>query len=190
MELARRVRASFLLVVILMGLAGGVLIWNQVRMQKAFDTLLATVDLENILLECRREEKNFFLRKQIVHAEQVRSHLEVLARIVASVEPLTSDIGNSVARLEQRRVDYAEAFERAVESPAQIDPEDPSSPLVQAARACHELVEEIRVSTADEFERMSSTIHIVNFASILLAALVSVFLAGYLTDRILDFRVG
>ncbi|HKJ67312.1 MAG TPA: hypothetical protein VKA68_05100, partial [bacterium] len=62
MELPIRIKSSFLLIILIMAVGSGIILWNQHTLQDAFNALRSSFELEEYLLECRRQEKNYFLR--------------------------------------------------------------------------------------------------------------------------------
>lgn len=185
MDISRRLRFFFFVVVAIMGMASGVIIWNQFRIEWAFETVQATAQLENILLECRREEKNFFLRGDEESLAQVRSRVAELNAILGGLRPLTAAVGQEIDQLRGHQAAYLAAFEEGALK-REVDVESPDHPLVLAARRCHRSISDIRAVTISEFERIRSAIHLLNMASLFIGIVLSVVLAGVMTDWLLD----
>lgn len=186
MDISRRLRFFFFVVVAIMGTASGVIIWNQYRIEGAFETVQVTAQLENILLECRREEKNFFLRGDPESLDQVRTRMSELNLILGGLRPLTKAVGEEMEQLQGHQEAYLAAFEAGANERTAVDVESPDHPLVIAARRCHRSIGDIRAVTISEFERIRSAIHLLNMASLFIGIVLSVILAGVMTDWILE----
>lgn len=183
MSLQRRIRSSVLFVVAVMAAASGVILWNQGTLRREFENMTTCGELEQYLLECRRHEKNFFLRGDPQYLALFKTYFGLLQE---STDRLRANplIQERIVHLVAKELQYKEKFEAlaAQETPAAAEA---MSDMVRVARECHSLIREIREAAIEHFQTTSSTTQFINFVSVLLGIVLSVFVAGYIGDRVL-----
>ncbi|MFH1852247.1 MAG: hypothetical protein ABIA75_07885 [Candidatus Neomarinimicrobiota bacterium] len=194
MNLRARITLGFIVVILIMLVASGVIIWNQSLMQQSFSNLAATIDLERYLLECRRHEKNFLLRNDQSYVLIHRANYDSLTVRIALLRPEITDpkIQAKLTELKASLVEYQSIFTELATHPAAVIATDPILAArleqeVQKARDSHDLIGQIRLLTTERFHLASSVGHLVNIGSILVGILVAVIIAGFLTDKIIQF---
>ncbi len=163
-------------------------------MSDSFDYLTATIDLEKYLLECRRHEKNFILRKDTsylqlhsVYYDSLIKHIEYLRQ--NKKQPI---ITTQLEELQTVFIDYKIVFNEIAKFTAENDCTQSGyfsllDQEVDKARRCHALIADIRQTVTEQFKTADSTGKLVNLGAILFGILVAVVLAGFISDKIIQF---
>ena len=190
MSLQTRIRAALLLVVLAMSAAAGVILWNQNQLQESFDLLNTTTRLDDFLMESRRQEKNFLLRKDKASVAAFNASYDSLFfltnRLAASVE--THMLQDTLDRLIDREDRYRSTFNQLVQLTRTKNPSARlakriETQIVKFARECHSIIDAIREIASQQFRQTRSTTHMVNIAALVIGILLSVLIAGVLADR-------
>jgi methyl-accepting chemotaxis protein len=148
-----RIRTKLLLGLIAIGAlvvsTAAVVISRQSIVRRSFEIHDRMLTIERFLLECRRQEKNFFLREDDASAplfeESLRSLLSETAALRAdSLEPA---VAAGLADLEVAAAAYAESF-RTTSGPAWFradgqERERLENATVEAARRCHAVMDQL-----------------------------------------------
>lgn len=184
-----RLVAGLLAIVGVMGAAAVVTIWLQEAMSVAFALASRMDTVQALLLECRRQEKNFFLRHDAESMVVFETTLEELMGEVGRLEsdgsavPLRSRLRRLSHGLERYRVAFREEATACVGSAVNHEHvhDLPEGPTVRAARVCHALVGEISARVVTRFERARAAAHTFGVLSIMAGALLSLLIAWRLT---------
>jgi hypothetical protein len=185
-----KVLASLLTVVGLMSFAGAVITVQQHRMRDVFTVLDRVQEVERHLLECRRQEKNFFLRHDQSSIELFATHSTTLVDRAATLRDEVLDPGlvPLQARLDRALVEYRDAFLHAERSWRSDHSTEERDLLVETtvtmARVSHQLVADIRSVSLARSRTASAVTEAVTFAAGGIGVLASVILASSLTRHI------
>ena len=188
-----RIRTSlllgFLAIVVLMSAVTWVVLGQCRVVRRSFDLLGRIDTVEQALLECRRQEKNFLLRHDQAsldaHATAFDTLLSGMGFLDAGVR--RGGIGAKIAVLEGAVVDYRTAFlglEPSRFDDSEHDAERAKTVMVSKARECHALVAEIKGTITSRLESAEAMTRVVSILSIVIGILLSILVAGFLTGRV------
>jgi len=184
------VLASLLTVVALMSVAGFVITVQQRRMRVVFTVLDRVQEVERLLLECRRQEKNFFLRHDQSSVELFATHSSSLVDRSAMLqdENLDPELGPLQARLREALGRYRDTFFDAEHGWRSILPTEEQDLLMETtvtmARVSHQLVADIRSVSLARFRTASAITEVVTFTAGGVGILAAVVLSSLLTRHI------
>ncbi len=191
-----RIRTKLLIgmlgMVLLMMVVAGVIIRQQLVIEHSFSILEHMNTIERLLLECRRQEKNFLLRHDRSSIELFASDFEALQNNTMTALPEVSDTGlrSKLDGLKGLISQYGRTFDEvksAWASDVGMEEQHRLAGLtVSRARECHALVAEIRESAISSFKMAGYSTHAVSLSSVLLGLLLSFLLAGMLTRHIVN----
>jgi hypothetical protein len=171
-----------------MSIAPCVIIWNQALLQGEFENMATCAYLEEYLLECRRYEKNYFLRGGAEYSQLQGDYFEQLTAATRRLRKNPA-IGDRVAVLLGKEVVYKERFnslvseiesgtrDRALEDNSFLE-------MIAVARECETLIREIREVTADRFNSTVTRSQFVNFLSVIVGILLAIIVSGLIADRV------
>jgi hypothetical protein len=185
-----KILAGLLTVVGLLSVAGAVITVQQRRLRDVFTVLDRVQDVERIFLECRRQEKNFFLRHDQSSVELFVTNSNTLVDRAALLreENLEPDLVPLQALLFEYFGRYREAFfesERGWRANLSAGEQDLlMETTVAMARTSHQLVADIRSKSLASSRAASAVTEAVTFFAGGTGVLVSVILASLLTRRI------
>ncbi len=177
--------------VVLMAVVLAVITHEQRIMKRSF-LLVERIDaVELLFLECRRQEKNFLLRRDVssvgLYSENLNALLEQTRGLQSDV--IDSRLADKIGMLRGKAIEYGDLFGRVREN----YPEDYEagagyeeldqlvSLTVERARECHVLVADIKGTLVRWFDEANSRAHLISTLSILLGLLMSIGLAVLLT---------
>lgn len=188
-----RIRSKLLFgltaIVILMVAVALAIIREQSVMRRSFAVHEHMTTLERLLLECRRQEKNFLLRHDesspVLHAANLDS-------LIAYTENLRSEVADpeivsKLSLLTDNAEEYGSLFRDLaadwLENSGRMGQE--ITPLeVSSARKCHALVADIQAGAVARFNAANATAHTVSIFSIIVGVVLSLLIAGLLTRNI------
>jgi len=185
-----KILAGLLTVVGLLSVAGAVITVQQRRMRDVFTVLDRVQEVERILLECRRQEKNFFLRHDRSSIELFVTNSNTLVNRAALLrdENLEPDLVPLQARLFEYLGLYREAFfeaERGWHSNLSAEEQDLlMETTVAMARTSHQLVADIRSTSLARSRAASAVTEAVTFFAGGVGVLASIILASMLARHI------
>jgi len=185
-----KVLASLLTVVGLMSFAGAVITVQQHRMRDVFTVLDRVQEVERHLLECRRQEKNFFLRHDQSSIELFATHSTTLVDRAATLRDEVLDPGlvPLQARLDRALVEYRDAFLHAERNWRSDHSTEERDLLVETtvtmARVSHQLVADIRSASLSKSRAASAVTEAVTFTAGAVGILTSLLLASLLARHI------
>jgi len=190
MGIQMKLRTGFLLVVLVMTTASGVILWNQSKMRDAFEVSNASIQLEDYLLECRRQEKNFLLRGKKEYVEYFNINYDSLyAKTTHLISTINSEsMKTELTDLSERESAYKTSYDSLIQISQQpvvseTNREIILSQMIEQARDCHSLIASIRSIALAEFNTAKSTSHIINIAALVVGILLSVLIAGIISDQ-------
>jgi len=188
-----KLRTGFLLVVIVMSIASGVILVNQSKMRDAFEMSNASVQLEDYLLECRRQEKNFLLRGKEEYVEYFNISYDSLYTMTAHLIAKTDhkSMKAELTNLGERESAYKASYDSLIQlshhqDVSQVNRETLVTQMVEEARDCHSLIANIRSLAMTNFNTAKSSSHIVNIAALVVGILLSVLIAGIISDQVIQ----
>lgn len=188
-----KLRTGFLLVVIVMSIASGVILWNQSKMRDAFEVSNASVQLEDYLLECRRQEKNFLLRGKNEYVEYFNISYDSLytmtTHLIAKTDnkSMKAELTNLGERESAYKASYDSLIQRSQhQEVSQVNREALVTQMVEEARDCHSLIANIRSLALTNFNTAKSSSHIINIAALVVGILLSVLIAGIISDQVIQ----
>lgn len=185
-----RLLHGLLAIVALMTAAAGVILFEGRAMDRAFvvQDRLCRVEIE--LLECRRQEKNFFLRHD---QGSLDAFLAAHRAITSETHALLGEIPDSRLRSELERLheaaqQYGTTFAQAarLQATAGRTAEELEAVVVPLARSCHELVHSLRGAATARFRRATRTTEAVSVAAVLAGLALSLVVALLLTRSIVS----
>jgi hypothetical protein len=185
-----KVLASLLTVVSLMAVAGVVIAVQQHRMRDVFTMLDGVQEVERLLLECRRQEKNFFLRLDRSSVELFAAHSTALLDHAAMLREEALDPGllSRQIRLERTVGEYRDAFadaERGWLADISIEERDLlMETTVTRARVSHQLVADIRSVALARSRAASAVTEAITFIAGGVGVIASIILASLLARHI------
>ena len=190
-----KIKNSLILIITLMVIASGVILWNQWKLQRAFTTMQMTVQVDQALLECRRQEKNYILRQDSTSLDEFTGSYQTLRRSITQLDSvlrsngLPDSIKALLPRITQNANEYRNRFEQVRQSEPQTPTslyhyEEVTSDLVQYARAIHRHVDIIRQAVKQRFESIAAASNVINIAAFIVGLFLSVLIAGYLIDQL------
>ena len=185
-----KILAGLLTVVGLLSVAGAVITVQQRRLRDVFTVLDRVQEVERIFLECRRQEKNFFLRHDQSSVELFETNSNTLETSAALLrdENLEPDLVPLQARLFEAFGRYREAFfeaERGWRANLSAGEQDLlMETTVAVARTSHQLVADIRSTSLARSRAASAVTEAVTFFAGGAGVLASVILASLLTRHI------
>ncbi len=193
MRIQLKLRVGFLLVVLIMAIASGVILWNQSRMREAFEVSNASIRLEDYLLECRRQEKNYLLRGDQQYVKYFQMSFDSLYAKTTQLIPTIKhkSLSTELTTLSERESSYKTAYDTLIQIYYLQDyPKNKRDALldqmVENARNCHALIANIRSMALAEFDTAKSTSHLINIAALIIGILLSVLIAGIISDKIIQ----
>ena len=188
-----KLRTGFLLVVIVMSIASGVILVNQSKMRDAFEMSNASVQLEDYLLECRRQEKNFLLRGKEEYVEYFNISYDSLYTMTAHLIAKTDhkSMKAELTNLGERESAYKASYDSLIQlshhqDVSQVNRETLVTQMVEEARDCHSLIANIRSLAMTNFNTAKSSSHIINIAALVVGILLSVLIAGIISDQVIQ----
>ncbi|MEJ2050989.1 MAG: hypothetical protein P8Y60_14330 [Calditrichota bacterium] len=191
MDWYMKLKSSFLVIIVIMAAGEGVLLWNQNTLKDAFHAMRSSFELEEYLLECRRQEKNFFLRQDSESVRLYQESFDSLRNLTSalSMGTINPDIREKFITMEQAERTYRSLFDNMVQlmqsQPAPPDTfETPTNALVTEARRIHAMIFDVRSHATEQFTKTRATTHVINLTTLLVSVFVSVILAGFLSDKI------
>lgn len=192
MDLWRKIRYSILVVVAIMFLPALVTLLNQGILHREFDNLTTCWELEEYLLESRRHEKNYLLRLDEEYIELQGRYYHLLRNSIEQLREshlIRDHIGALIAATEDYQRRFTDIVERirggdrgAAEGPEMDE-------MIESARECHHLIQELRDLTIAKFEGTASRTQFINVISLVIALLIAVIVSGYITDKIVAWTV-
>lgn len=193
MNLRLRINMGFLLIVFLMATVAGVIIYQQAKMQTAFQDSLQTCELDRYLLECRRQEKNYICcdtDQQAIDLFQTNYDTLYTMTIKLSDDISDNHIIDKLSDLQESLVNYYSVFMQTVQYRDNTDYKrqfDISSrACVKSARECHSIIEKIRHFSEERFNTALSISCIVNTFSIIFGIFLAVVISSFIADKIMD----
>jgi methyl-accepting chemotaxis protein len=185
-----RLVLGLLAIVVLMTADAWFIIRQQGIMDRSFCSLERMDMIERFLLECRRQEKNFLLRRDQASLDLFAASFDsLLSNTSALAERIKDpDMSASLVLLGGRILEYGDAFQHLRSRWFELsDPEERSrldAETVATARACHALAGEVRNETISEFRAAHSATRTGNVLSVLLGLGLSIVVAALLTRNI------
>ncbi|MFC1527473.1 hypothetical protein ACFL0J_05240 [Candidatus Neomarinimicrobiota bacterium] len=191
MNLRIRITCGVLLIVMVMTIVAGVIIWQQAKMQTAFQNFSYTSEIENSLLECRRQEKNYFLRKDYGAIGLFQSYFDTLFTLTTNLSTIITDdyIISELLLLKDNLSEYRSNFKKATVYDVQEynrHYENSVEMCVMSARECHKIINRIRTMTTNQFNTALSVSSVVNKVSVVIGILLSVVISGFIADKVMD----
>lgn len=189
MRIRTKLLFGMLAIVILMTVVAWIMREQQTIIENSFALLERMDTVERFLLECRRQEKNFFLRSDQASLDLHAANLDSLlsATAVLEMEVSDPDTRSNLGRLKDRESAYGAVFED-LQASWTGDESEESNRLqdltVARARECHALVGEIRTYAISRFEDAHATSHNVGILSVVVGLVLSLLIAGLLTRNI------
>ncbi len=180
---------GMLALVALMGTVALIAIRQQLTMERSFALLDHLDTVERLLLECRRQEKNFLLRGDQASLDLHARSFEALRRAIAERMETVADAGirSQLALLLEKELGYRRAFEN-LKSEVLADPslccQPPEALTAARARECHALLADLRALAISRFARARSRNYTVSVLSVALGLVASVAIAGLLTRHL------
>ncbi len=188
-----KIKSSFLLIILIMAGSAGIILWNQNTLREAFYSLRSSFELEEYLLECRRQEKNYFLRFDTESIQLHQAHFDSLEGLTGDLVTATLNpaMRQKFVALDQALSSYKTTFDNIIRtgstsSTAGKNFQDPSNNLVREARRIHTIIFGIRTNATGQFNKIRSTTHVINLAALLVSLFLAVIIAGYLSDKITE----
>jgi len=189
-----KIKNSLILIITLMVIASGIILWNQLKLQHTFTMLQVTTQVDQSLLECRRQEKNFILRQDSISQQEFGAAFQSLTTSISTLDSVLQSAGfpdsihGLVPRISRNATEYRNQFDQVgqMERPTSaslLRYEEVSSQLVQYARAIHDDVDRIRQAVRQRFESVATSSNVINIAAFLVGLFLSVLIAGYLVDQ-------
>lgn len=191
MSIQTKIRSAILLVVFIMAAATGVILWNQGQLHIAFTVLNSSYQLEDHLLECRRQEKNFLLRGGTEYIRQFQVNYDSLTSLSSRLVEQTDNrsIKTALVKLSEFIDNYGTAFNQisGFQNMNEVTSREDGTidEMVEIARACHASIAGIRAMSIEQFNHTRASTHLVNLSAVFIGILLSVFVAGMITDRLL-----
>jgi len=185
-----KILAGLLTVVGLLSVGGAVIAVQQRGLRDVFTVLDRVQEIERTFLECRRQEKNFFLRHDQSSVELFVTNSNTLVNRAALLrdENLEPDLVPLQARLFESFGRYQEAFfeaERGWHSNLSAGKQDLlMETTVATARTSHQLVADIRSASLARSRAASAVTEAVTFFAGGIGILASVILSSLLTRHI------
>ncbi len=193
MNLRLRINMGFLLIVFVMAVVAGVIIYQQAKMQTAFQDSISTCDLDKYLLECRRQEKNYICCKSEQEAlDLFQANYDTLYTMTTSLSDDISDnhIIDELSELQENLTHFYAAFMQAVQyrddDLYQRQFDNSSRICVKYARECHSNIKHVRYFSEERFNTALSISSIVNTFSIIIGIFLAVMISSFIADKILD----
>lgn len=191
MNLRIRITMGFLLIVFVMAVVASIIIWQQAKMQTAFQNFCYTSEIENSLLECRRQEKNYFLRKDYGAIGLFQSYFDTLFTLTTNLSTIITEdyIISELLLLKDNLSEYQSNFEKAAVYDVQEYPghyENAVEMCVMSARECHKIINRIRTMATNQFNTALSVSSIVNTVSVIIGILLSVIVSSFISNKIMN----
>ena len=192
MNLRIRITSGFLLIVMVMTVVAGVIIWQQAKMQSAFQDSILTSELDHYLLECRRQEKNYLLRQDGEALVLFQANYDTLFTMATNLSNkiLYDQIVIKLSVLQDKLILYRSAFEQ---STLYLDVESYKTQYNESIRTCvmfaresHSIIKDIRQLSEERFEKALSISSIVNTFSVIVGIFLSVVISGFIADKVMD----
>ena len=120
-------------------------------------TYTLTTELENYLLQCRRQEKNFIIRSDMRSIELFRMNLDSCKMLVAVLSQRTHDTisRNSLSQLGSYLDDYYKAYRVMVLTRRDTRNMEALIPSIhqctEASNNCHEIIESVRMTEKERY---------------------------------------
>ncbi|MBM3235211.1 hypothetical protein FJZ31_02810 [Candidatus Poribacteria bacterium] len=161
---------GFLSIIVLTGILGAGAVINFSKVNK-ISHLVGEVygvvekcgsQIEIATLECRRAEKNFFLRQEDKYIKQVQNEVERIRSNIKQIKDVESyiEIPASLDKINELTTEYLKEFNKAVKLPKENNISE-NIPLVPVARELQALVpkmaEDARKKVKKEIEKISET---------------------------------
>lgn len=184
-----RLLLGLLAIVVLMTVDAGIIIRQQQAVERTLVQLERASTVERYLLQCRRQEKNYLLRRDAESLELFQANLNALLAVTDELllDVTDTEVERRLRLLKTRIAEYRVAFERSrARAPLVAETEDQANdwPTVEAARDCHHVVGQIRDGTILRFHDAKNVTRTVSLVSVVLALVLSVLIAGMLTRSI------
>lgn len=182
-----RLLLGYLALVVLMTVVLLFTLQRQAALQRSFEFLDGLHRIDQLMLECRRQEKNFLLRIDQASLDLQDDSLNELVESTGRLRAVTDDPDFSplLERLHGKEVEYGQTFKdaaaRVLRSHSAAGEGAPDSELTRRGRECHALLDHMRgVAT----ERLASAIRLggwLGLASVAGALLIGIALSVTLT---------
>lgn len=191
MNLRIRITMGFLLIVFVMAVVASIIIWQQAKMQTAFQNFCYTSEIENSLLECRRQEKNYFLRKDYGAIGLFQSYFDTLFTLTTNLSTIITEdyIISELLLLKDNLSGYRSNFEKAAVYDVQEynrHYENSVEMCVMSARECQKIINRIRTMTTNQFNTALSVSSVVNTVSVVIGILLLVIISSFFSDKIMN----
>lgn len=188
-----KMKGSFLIIVVLMTIATGAIIWNQRSLEEVFHETLMSTQIEQHLLECRRQEKNFIIRRDTQSIRLFDMAQDSLRKFIQTTKSETTDeqIRSVLNDLTQSQNLYADLFAELTshsDSIAQSAALEAAyiEPLAGEARRMHEKIALLREYSIDTFQTKKSRVSLFNLGIFIISVFLAVIFAGILSDNLRD----
>ncbi len=189
MRIRTRFIIAFMIIILLMTITILIVIKQQNIMRSSFFIIEKINKTELLLLECRRQEKNYLLRQDLSSTTLFNTNL---AEFIHSTQQLKEEINdiilvNHLNSLEKKTMQYGDLFRRIIKKykddyvPDTNDREMDRliQETVATARECHSIVAEIKEFVFLKIENANAAAQYISITSILLGLLIS-FIVVYL----------
>lgn len=189
MNLRVRVTTGFLVIVLVMVGVAATIIWQEAKMNDAFQQSSQISEIEKYYLECRRQEKNYLIRLDDESILMFGNNMNTLNSNIDAMLDVTNDqyIAEKLNALKSNIAKYNDLFrELTVLDKNNIDRLKIQNE-VELARLNHTMISDIKTITAAEFEKAHSITNMVNLFSIIIGLFLSVVIAGFISTKLMDY---
>lgn len=188
-----KIKGAFLIIIVFMSVAAGAIIWNQHSLETIYHETLNSVQLEQYLLECRRQEKNFILRQTSESIALFNSAQDSLMNYISFLRSSEKNeqIASILTQLEQEGDNYLQSFHNLVKRSDTIETTTTMhlefiEPIIEVAQTMHSHIDQIRTYNADNFQSKKSKVSLLNFSIFIVSIFLAVIFAGILSDNFID----
>jgi len=188
MNLRVRITFGFLIIVFVMACISGIIIWQESNMHKAFQHSSQISEIEKYFLECRRQEKNFFIRHDSQSVMLFTSNSGSLNALVSKMLDNSSNeqMIENLTALQDRLNGYYIKFDEIISLNRIEINNDTMQREVDLAREIHKLINKIKVITTQDFNKAHAVTNNVNIFSILIGLFLSILIAGFISTKIME----
>ena len=183
MKRRNSVIAWLVLMILLNGASLGVVTWQQSRQREAFSAYRLATDIEKYLLECRRQEKNFFIRTSMDAIQTYMANHDSAAMQISRLmeHELPADVRMKCSILSELLGNYVRAFKATSiyrrDNPMGNDMVSMMHMCTEIARKCHSETASILADSEQRYQMVSRMAARMARILLILTPLVSILIA-------------
>ncbi|MFC1480754.1 hypothetical protein ACFL6E_00730 [Candidatus Neomarinimicrobiota bacterium] len=182
---------AWLTLLILLNIASSsVIYWQQARIVKALSLHAQSGEVEKYLLECRRQEKNFFIRTSMEAIQMYMANHESATILISSLmnKKLPIDIGMDYSTLNEMMENYREAFKAHAayqrNNPTRNENISTMHLCIEIARKCHSQMASIVAETEQRYQTVSREAGMITQILLVSISIVSILIAVFIVKQV------